>query len=97
MRHLERGTKFSAAYFLRMAHDGIRCSRCMKDWVRRVGLAHRDGDPTELFECPACGKQVEFAIEPQAPSVRGVGGMMQPPLLAQPSPPLHHAGSLDAI
>jgi hypothetical protein len=96
MRHLERGTKFSAAYFLRMAHDGIRCSRCMKDWVRRVGLAHRDGDPTELFECPACGKQVEFAIEPQAPSVRGVGGMMQPPL-AQPSPPLHHAGSLDAI
>jgi len=68
----------------------------MKDWVRRVGLAHRDGDPTELFECPACGKQVEFAVEPQAPSARDVGGTMQPPL-ARPSPPPRHAGSLDAI
>jgi hypothetical protein len=47
----------------------------MKDWVRRVGLAHRHGDPTELFECPACGKQVEFAVEPQAPPVRAVSAV----------------------
>jgi hypothetical protein len=68
----------------------------MKDWVRFVGPAYRDGGPTELFECPACGKQVEFAVEPQAPPVRRVGGVMLPPL-AQPSPALRHADSLDAI
>jgi len=38
-----------------MGQDRIRCSRCMKDWVRPIGLAYRDGEPTELFECPACG------------------------------------------
>ena len=68
----------------------------MKDWVRRVGLSHRDGDATELFECPACGKQVEFAVEPLAPPARRVCGTVQPPP-AQPSPPPRHAGSLDAI
>ena len=56
----------------------------MKDRMRPVGRAYRDGEPTELFECPACGKQVEFAVEPQAP-VRRVGGVMLPSL-AQPAP-----------
>jgi hypothetical protein len=65
----------------------------MKDWVRPIGRAYRDSEPTELFECPACGKQVEFAVEPQA--VRRVAGTMQPPP-AQPSPPLRHADSLEA-
>ena len=50
----------------------------MKDWVRPIGLAYRDGEPTELFECAACGKQVEFTVEPQAPPVRRIGGTMQP-------------------
>ena len=45
-----------------MGQDRIRCSRCMKDWVRPIGLAYRDGEPTELFECAACGKQVEFTV-----------------------------------
>jgi DNA-directed RNA polymerase subunit RPC12/RpoP len=76
-----------------MAHNGIRCSRCMKEWVRLVGRAHRDNEPTELFECPACGKQVEFAVEPQVPAVRRAGDMTQWPL-AQPSPALGHAGRL---
>jgi hypothetical protein len=68
----------------------------MKDWVRPVGRAHRDNEPTELFECPACGKQVEFAVEPQVPAVRRTGDMTQRPL-AQPSPALGHAGRLEAI
>ena len=63
-----------------MGQDRIRCSRCMKDWVRPVGLAYRDGEPAELFECAACGKQVEFTVEPQAPPVRRIGGTMQPPM-----------------
>jgi hypothetical protein len=96
LRHLEWGTKFFAVYLFPMAHDGIRCSRCMTDWVRPIGRAYRDSEPTQLFECPACGKQVEFAVEPQVPSVRRAGGTMQP-ALAQPSPPLHQVGSLEAI
>jgi hypothetical protein len=79
-----------------MAYDGIRCSRCMKDWVRPIGLAYRDGDPTELFECPACGKQVEFVVEPEAVAVGRVGGMMQPPL-AQPGSSSRNAEPLEAI
>jgi hypothetical protein len=67
----------------------------MKDWVRPIGLAYRHGEPTQLFECLACGKQVEFAIEPQAQSVRRVGGTMQPPL-AQPSAEAGPSGISDS-
>jgi hypothetical protein len=67
----------------------------MKDWVRPVGLAHRDSDPTELFECPACGKQVEFAVEPEARPARRVAGVVLPPT-AQPSPALCNAEPLEA-
>jgi hypothetical protein len=78
-----------------MAHDGIRCSRCMKAWVKPIGRAYRDAVPTELFECPACGKQVEFAVEPQAPPVRRSDGVMLPPA-APPTPALRNAEPLDA-
>jgi hypothetical protein len=96
LRHPGQGTKFFAASFFPMAHNGIRCSRCMKDWVRLVGRANRGNEPTELFECPACGKQVEFGVEPQVPAVRRAGDMTQRPL-AQQSPALGHAGRLEAI
>lgn len=44
-----------------MAHDGIRCPKCMKDWMRSVSVSPQG---IESFECMSCGKEVVLDARP---------------------------------
>ena len=48
-----------------MAHDGILCPRCIKDWVQPSGGARKG---VQWFVCPSCDRWVAFSVDtPDAP------------------------------
>jgi hypothetical protein len=50
-----------------MAHVGILCPTCFKDWVKPWGEVRND---VQWYACPSCGgRKVAFNVDAPTPSV----------------------------